>query len=149
MVPRNELVATLTHNTNGKFESRWIELKSQESESKYVKKGDLITLPVDHGEGKLIASDAVIAQIEHQGQVVYRYSDTLGNATQEYPDNPNGSTNAIAGITDQSGVIFGMMPHVEDFVRPEHHPNWRRNGIGEKPHGLAFFEQVVAYVSEK
>ncbi len=149
IVPRNELVATLTNNTSGKFESRFdIHLKPEPSINKYLHDTDILTLPVDHGEGRFLASEEVIRQIETNGQVVYRYCDTQGVPTQEYPANPNDSMRAIAGITDPTGVIFGMMPHPEDFIRPEHHPNWRRGMVPDKPDGLRFFEQIVLYARE-
>jgi phosphoribosylformylglycinamidine synthase len=147
MVPRDQLVATLTNNKEAKFESRWIYLVSEESESKYINSGDLVTFPVDHGEGRFTASPEVMAQIERQNQVVYRYADKTGQVTMDYPANPNNSTNAIAGITDTTGVIFGMMPHPEDFVRKEHYPNFRREKRGE-PDGLQFFKQIVSYTKD-
>jgi phosphoribosylformylglycinamidine synthase len=146
IVPRNELVATLTNNTSGKFESRFdVHLKPEPSINKYLHDTDILTLPVDHGEGRFVASQEVIRQIETNGQVVYRYSDDHGNSTQDYPANPNNSMHAIAGITDPTGIIFGMMPHPEDFIRPENHPNWRRESRQDKPDGLRFFEQIVVY----
>ncbi len=148
MVTRDKLVATLTNNISGRFESRWIYLSSQRSVSQFIHESDTVTFPVDHGEGRFLASPEIIEQIERSGQVVYRYVDAQGIPTQEYPANPNNAVNAIAGMTDQTGVILGMMPHPEDFVRPENHPNWRRGTAEGKPDGLKFFEQVVLYASE-
>lgn len=147
MVPRDQLKATLTNNTSGRFESRWIYLAAQASVSQYIQKGEVITLPVDHGEGKFMASPAVVEQIEGNGQVVYRYSESHGSPTQEYPANPNDAVNAIAGITDPTGVILGMMPHPEDFIIHEHHPNWRRGESLGEPDGLRFFKNVVVYAA--
>ncbi len=148
MVPRHKLVATLTNNVSGRFESRWVRLALQKSASRFVQQGEPVMFPVDHGEGNFTASDAVIDRIEGQGQVVYRYSEDDGQITMEYPANPNGAVNAIAGITDPGGTVFGMMPHPEDFVRREHHPNWRRGAAEGKLDGLKFFEHVVLYASE-
>ena len=148
MTIREHLKATLTANEHGRFESRWIHLKPEESVCLYIRQGETVTFPVAHGEGKFVASVSVLEELETNGQVVYRYSDTTGNPTQEYPANPNGSLHAIAGITDPTGVILGMMPHAEDFVRREHHPNWRRDSITGEPDGLAFYKQVVLYARE-
>lgn len=146
IVPRNELVATLTNNTSGKFESIFdIHLKPQPSVNKYLHDTDILTFPVDHGEGRFVASEDVIRQLEENGQVVYRYCDKQGVPTQEYPANPNDSMHAIAGITDPTGIIFGMMPHPEDTIIKEHDPNWRRHKDHGKPDGLRFFEQLAEY----
>jgi len=147
MTTRDRLVASLTHNVSDKFESRWIHIKPEKSTSNYITEQSIMTFPVDHGEGRFIASEETIDTIEKSGQVVYRYCTPDGTITQEYPANPNGSTHAIAGITDPSGVIFGMMPHPEDFMRHTHHPNWRRGDGDKKPDGLQFFEQIVLYAS--
>lgn len=148
MVSRDRLTATLTNNASGHFESRWPILGPVENISPYLNFTEPMTLPVDHGEGKLKAAPAVIDRIEENAQVVFRYATPDGTPTQEYPSNPNDSVRAIAAITDPTGIIFGMMPHPEDFVRPEHHPNWRRGVSGGKPDGLKFFERVVQYVSQ-
>ena len=102
---------------------------------------------INHGEGKLFASDEVIKKMEDQNLVVFRYVDQKGIPTQKYPDNPNGSINAIAGVCDSTGLIFGMMPHPEKFVDLTQYPNWRREKI-EKPHGLPFFEGIVNFLKE-
>jgi len=147
IVPRNELVATLTNNTSGKFESRFdVHLKPQPSVNKYLKDTNILTFPVDHSEGRFVASENVIRQIEESGQVVYRYCDKQGVPTQEYPANPNDSMHAIAGITDSTGNIFGMMPHPEDNIIKEHDPNWRRNNTMGIPDGLRFFQQITEFV---
>lgn len=148
MTTREYLQATLTTNARGRFESRWIYLKPEDSCCLYIRQGDPLTFPVAHGEGRFVASYRVLAELEAHEQVVYRYCDTMGNPTQEYPANPNGSLHAIAGITDPTGVILGMMPHAEDFVRPEHKPNWRRDGNKGEPDGLRFYKQVVLYAAE-
>lgn len=149
MASRNALVASLTHNSSGRFESRWIWLQPQEGNiCPYIPREYPITLPVDHGEGRFVATPGAIGRIEESGQVVYRYSKRDGSRASTYPDLPNGSTNDIAGITDPTGIVTGMMPHVEDFVRLQHHPNWRRHEIDGKPHGLAFFENIVLYARE-
>lgn len=148
VVPRNQLQATLTTNDSGRFESRWVDVQPQKSVSKYVPTGNAMTFPVAHGEGKFVVTDKTLQELEAAGQIVWRYSDDKGNPTQEYPTNPNGSLHAIAGITDKSGVIFGAMPHPEDFIIKLHHPNWRRRGAQEKPDGLRFFDNVVVYARE-
>jgi hypothetical protein len=65
-------------------------------------------------------------------------STKQGEETEKYPDNPNGALNAIAGISDETGRVLGLMPHPECFVRIEQHPNWRR-GESQKTSRIASF----------
>jgi phosphoribosylformylglycinamidine synthase len=107
----------------------------------------ILWYPVANGEGKFIASPEVLERIEAENLIAFRYVDEKGNPTQEYPFNPNGSTNAIVGITDTTGRILGLMPHPECFVRVEQHPNWRRGEI-KSPHGFPLFENIVKFVAQ-
>jgi phosphoribosylformylglycinamidine synthase len=138
---------TLTNN-NSHFESRWVPL-TFEKKSRCVFLGDLaetqVMYPVAHGEGKFFTDEKTIKTIEDQNMVVLRYCDETGKPTQQYPQNPNGSTNAIAGICDTTGRVFGLMPHAECFTRIEQHPNWRRIK-NLKPQGLPLFQNMVNYV---
>src|SRR3989344_6703969 len=95
----------------------------------------MLSYQVAHGEGKFFAPPETLEKIEQDNLVVFRYCDALGNPTQEYPMNPNGSLNAIAGICDPTGRILGLMPHPERFVTKTQHPNWRRK-LDFKPQGL-------------
>ena len=142
-----EMEASLTNNDSGHFECRWIRL-SPEKGSKCPFLGNLENIgwySVNHGEGKLIGSREVIKKIEEKGLVALRYVDEKGKPTQKYPNNPNGSANAIAGICDPSGQVFGMMPHPEKFIDITQYPNWRRENI-TIPHGLPIFEGIINYV---
>lgn len=140
--------ATLLNNDSGHFECRWVNLKIDKNTScAFLKdlKNISVSYQVAHGEGKFFADKNVLDKIEKENLVVLRYTDSKGSSTQEYPYNPNGSLNAIAGITDKTGRVLGLMPHPERFVRCEHHPNFRRRKI-EKPDGLLIFENMVNYV---
>jgi len=140
--------ATLTNNDSGHFECRWIKLKvNKNSKSKFLigMEDEIIWCPVAHGEGKFFAESSVLNKIEKDNLVAFRYVDEKGNVTQEYPDNPNGALNAIAGISDETGRVLGLMPHPECFVRIEQHPNWRR-GTVKKPQGLPLFVNIAAFV---
>ena len=143
-----KMQATLTHNDSGHFECRWVQIKAEDSKATYL--NDLnfpMHVAVNHGEGKIFADQKIIDRIEQENLVVFRYVDKNGDATSEYPENPNGSLNAIAGITDASGRILGLMPHPEKFVDTTQYPNFRREKI-EKPHGLMFYERIVKFVKE-
>jgi phosphoribosylformylglycinamidine synthase len=140
---------TLTANDSSRFEDRWVYLKSQvRSQESQVKsvwlKGlpEIIKLPVAHGEGKFYADKAILDKIEANGQVGLRYVDARGRQSG-YPFNPNGSLNAIAGITDTTGKVLGLMPHPERCIAGHHQPSWQdEEAIA---FGLRFFENAVDY----
>jgi len=149
--------ATLAPNDSGHFECRWVRLVVEENSKspflKGIENGGWYS--VNHGEGKLLAAKKVIDEIEKKKLVTFRYVDNDLKPTQKYPDNPNGSINAIAGITDPTGLVFGMMPHPEKFVDLTQYPNWRRDlpagrqGRIDKPHGLTLFENIINFLREK
>jgi phosphoribosylformylglycinamidine synthase len=75
------------------------------------RQGQVVEMPISHGEGRYYADDAIIRELEETGRVVFRYADAQGQAT---PDaNPNGSLHNIAGIVNARGNVLGMMPHPE------------------------------------
>lgn len=136
--------STLTNNDSGHFECRWITMLIEKSPCIFTRglEGKEITLQVAHGEGKFFCDDQTINDLEKQNMIVLRYSHN-NVATQNYPENPNGSLHAIAGICDSTGHILGLMPHPERFVEPYHYPNWRSNLI--EPHGLPLFKKAIEY----
>jgi len=139
---------TLGMNDSGKFECRWTYLKTEDSPcvfTKGVKK--IIYLPVAHAEGKFITDNETLKCLEDNNQVVFRYVDQNGNPT-EYPGNPNGSFNDIAGICDCSGRIFGLMPHPERYVTRYNHPRWTREALPDEGDGLAIFQNAVEYANK-
>ncbi|RLJ09111.1 MAG: phosphoribosylformylglycinamidine synthase subunit PurQ, partial [Candidatus Aenigmatarchaeota archaeon] len=79
-------------------------------------------------------------------QIVFQYSDNEGNPAMEYPLNPNGSLEAIAGICDETGRILGMMPHPEGFLHKTNHPRWTRENFPEEGQGLLVFRNAVEYI---
>lgn len=142
--------ATLTNNDSGRFECRWINLRIEKNNKCIFLKNledTTVSYQVAHGEGKFFTDSQTLKKIEKQNLVTFRYADSNGNPTQEYPDNPNGALNAIAGICDPTGRILGLMPHPERFIFREQHPNWRRLKI-DKPQGLPIFENMINYVKE-
>ena len=75
--------------------------------------GDIVNVPISHGEGKVLASDAVIADLAANGQIATQYVDLDGNPTDNIRFNPNDSAFAIEGITSPDGRVFGKMGHSE------------------------------------
>jgi len=142
---------TLTNNDSGKFEDRWVNLKvNPESKCVFtrgIEKG--IYVPICHGEGKFIPrDDEVLTRLQENGQVVVRYVDETGEFGT-YPVNPNGSVAHIAGICDETGRIFGMMPHPENYIQRTQHPNWTRKDLPDEGDGLAIFKNAVEYVKRE
>lgn len=134
---------TLEANTSLRFEDRWVHLRP-EGKSFWVKGlPKVITLPVAHAEGRFLARDKRIRErLAEQGQVVLRYSKSDGGAP-DYPDNPNGSQDHVAAITDVRGQILGIMPHPERFVLPQQHVSFTRGGLDGDPHGRLLLANVV------
>ena len=128
--------ATLVQNKSGHFECRWVTIKTEKSACKFLPAGLVAEVAVNHGEGDFYSTADVIKRVEQDGLVAFRYIDDKGEATTVYPQNPNGSTNAIAGVTDPTGRVLGLMPHPEKFVETTQHPNWRRPDFRNRQAGF-------------
>lgn len=144
---------SLMQNDCGAFQNFWVELRFESTAPCVFTRGlDRMPLPIRHGEGKLFVTDAQLLQrIEDERCVACRYVDpSTGAPTQEYPHNPNGSLNAIAGLCDPTGRVFGLMPHPEAYLYPENHPQWDLQKLdGKLPArglGLRLFENAVAHL---
>jgi phosphoribosylformylglycinamidine synthase len=144
--------ATLSLNDSGKFEDRWVHLKRPGNELCIWTQDlpEMIYVPVAHGEGKFIPKNiSLLSALKDNGQIVFRYVDKFGGQAK-YPENPNGSTDAIAGVCDPTGRILGMMPHPERHVSFLQHPHWRRLGKDAEGMGvgLQMFKSGVAYAKK-
>jgi phosphoribosylformylglycinamidine synthase len=140
---------TLTFNDSGRFEDRWVYLRGNEKSPCVFTRGIAgIYLPVRHGEGKFMTDNAVILDtIKAKNLIALQYSDaTYSGATMDYPANPNGSTDAIAGICNETGRIFGLMPHPEAYLHRTNHPRWTREELPEEGMGLALFKNAAAFL---
>ena len=141
--------ATLTNNDSGKFEARWVHLKV--SGKSVWTKGlkDIIYIPVAHGEGKFVpGDDKLLKALDANGQIAFRYVKADGTAPF-YPENPNGSMDEIAGITDPTGRVLGLMPHPERHFQATQHPFWTRLGGKSKwGDGAKVFQNGVDYVKK-
>jgi len=139
---------TITYNDSGKFEDRWVYLAPQTDKCVFIETGRQIYLPVAHAEGKIVARDAAfLDKLKSDGQVAFKYVDKNGQEGN-YPVNPNGSMDSIAGLTDTTGRILGLMPHPERFVRPTHHPHWSRLKEKQESDGIKIFNNAVKYIQE-
>lgn len=141
---------TLTHNDSGKFEDRWVHLRvNPKTPCVFLKGLEHLYLPVRHGEGKFIAeSNELLQELKEKGQIALQYiHPESGKPTLEYPYNPNGSEEAVAGLCDPTGRIFGLMPHPEAFNHFTNHPKWTRLNT-YLVEGLIIFENAVNWVKE-
>ena len=143
---------TLTHNDSGRFEDRWIYLKvNPDSPCVFTRGIQGLYLPVRHGEGKFLAKDQDLINRLHRDRLVtLQYSDShYQEATMAYPDNPNGSLDGIAGICNDTGRIFGLMPHPEAYLHYTNHPRWTRETLPEEGMGLAIFKNAIEFIRSK
>jgi phosphoribosylformylglycinamidine synthase subunit PurQ / glutaminase len=144
--------STLTFNDSGRFEDRWVYLKTNVDSSCIFTRGiKSLYLPVRHGEGKFIAMNAgTLKRLHRDGHVVVQYStEDYQTATMEYPCNPNGAIDAIAGICNETGRIFGLMPHPEAYLHYTNHPRWTREKLPEEGMGLALFKNAVRFIRSR
>jgi phosphoribosylformylglycinamidine synthase len=137
--------ATLALNEKGLFVDRWIYMRHEENCRCILTRSlnsKVLYVPVNHAEGRFIASENTIKRLEEEGYVVFRYVDPHGRAIG-HPWNPNGSMNDIAGICNADGNVLGLMPHPEKYVHQHLHPSWARLHSNPEPDGLLFFKTIV------
>jgi phosphoribosylformylglycinamidine synthase I len=139
-------LVSITDNDSGKFEDRWVYLQPATDRCVFIEQGRQIYLPIAHAEGKVVTKDsAALERLKSEGHVVFRYVDRDGNEGG-FPVNPNGSMDSIAGLTDRTGRVFGLMPHPERFVHRTQHPHWGRLDGNAEPDGITIFKNAVNYV---
>jgi phosphoribosylformylglycinamidine synthase subunit PurQ / glutaminase len=144
--------ATLTFNDSGRFEDRWVYLKvNRQSPCIFTRGIKGLYLPVRHGEGKFITRDeGILARLHAENRIVFQYCDpSYETVAMDYPANPNGAVDAIAGICDDSGRILGLMPHPEAYLHYTNHPRWTREALPEEGMGLAVFKNAVSFIRKE
>ncbi len=125
---------SLIDNTSGRFQCRWVTLENKRPDSAFLQgMPERFELPIAHAEGRFVTKTDADAQ---------RYVDG-GLAALTYEQDVNGSTHQIAGLTDETGRVFGLMPHPERFIYARHHydPDWSGNGDGYGT-GFAMFRSL-------
>ena len=139
---------SITNNDSGKFEDRWVYLEPATERCVFINPDKRIYLPIAHGEGKVVTrNEELLQKLKSGGHVAFRYVDADGN-DGGFPVNPNGSMDSMAGLTDSTGRVMGLMPHPERFVHPTQHPHWTRLPDGKRADGRTIFENAVRYVRE-
>lgn len=139
-------LATLTRNTTGRYEDRWVHLKVTSDRSPFLKNVSRLFVPMAHGEGNFTCrKEWILKGLSQAGQVVLRYTDPDGNTGAGFPHTPNGSQDDVAGVCDATGRVFGLMPHPERHVLGTQHPRWTREGLKGEGDGLQLFRNAVEF----
>ena len=142
-------LVTLSRNANGRFEDRWVRLTANESSPCIYTRGIKdISLPIRHGEGRIVARErSHLAGLVDRNLVPLQYAGPDGKPTEEYPHNPNGSAYGVASLCNETGRVFGLMPHPEAFNHSTNHPQWTRLGKADQDgDGLIFFKNAYQYL---
>lgn len=144
----------LMHNKSARYVVRFVDLKVESDKSPWLAGIKKLSIPVSHGEGRLCIADDDLKTLNRKKMVVLRYIKGEMCKYLDLPTNPNGSVEDIAGITDKSGRILGLMPHPERAIFFTQLPNWpyikeyckrnKKNLPAEGP-GLQIFKNAVRY----
>lgn len=145
--------AALETNDSNKFECRPTLLRVEEDSNciftRGYQKGETVLYPSAHKEGKFVLDDDIsVDEMEKNQQIVFRYTTPEGKKP-DYPWNPNGSFDDIAGICNPQGNVLGLMPHPERVFHPYTNPDWTRNEARkERGDGKSLFESALRYLEE-
>ncbi len=179
-----ERFVAVTHNLTARYQCRWVDVAVQDTNSPWLTKGTKLHIPVAHGEGRFMMADTTLKTIQDMKQIALRFvkpsschpegaQATEGsreilryaqddikweNAKGEFPFNPNGATDDIAGITDPTGRVLALMPHPErgmftwqrdDYARLKDKAQREGKPLPESADGLQIFENAAEYFGIK
>ena len=114
------LPGALIRNASLKFVCRWVHLRVETSQTPVTADlvpGEVLEIPIKHGEGQFIVGTAELERLEAEGRIVFRYCSSRGEVGEDW--NPNGATRGIAGVRNERGNVVGLMPHPEHAVDPD------------------------------
>ncbi|MEZ6016542.1 MAG: phosphoribosylformylglycinamidine synthase I [Planctomycetota bacterium] len=139
-------------NASNHYECRWVTLREHGGNCAWLQDGLEWPCPVAHGEGRFVVKTAAaLERLRANGQLALTYVGQ-GAGGAGYPANPNGAVADIAGITDPTGRVFGLMPHPERNIDPWNHPEWTRlQAAGQRREageGLSFWRRMVEFASK-
>ena len=141
IIDTDENCPTLTYNIIGRHQSKLVRTRVCTNKSPWLagtEVGEIYTVPISHGEGRFLASDALVKELAANGQIATQYVDLAGNPTMDTTFNPNGSVFAIEGITSPDGRVLGKMGHSERIGK-----NLYKNVIGK--YDMHLFASAVKY----
>ena len=149
--------AALLHNTSARYVNRWINVKTTSDKCVFTKNISRMFIPVAHGEGNFFVEEETLSQLKSNNQIALQYVREDGtNANGEFPYNPSGSLDDIAGICDATGRIFGLMPHPERGMFFTQRPDWtllkeqfkrEKKELPTESDGIEIFRNAVKYFS--
>jgi phosphoribosylformylglycinamidine synthase len=142
-------LTSLASNRQNRYEDRWVTLRATTSHCVFLKEGDEIHCPVAHAEGRLVIQDeATRKRLHKEGHVALQYVGPKGRGPVPFPFNPNGSIDDIAGLTDATGRVLGLMPHPErnQFVWQD--PRFHAGTAPRKPEGLLPFRNAIRHLEK-
>ncbi len=131
------LQGAMQRNRRLKFQCESVHLRVEHASGPFTCKaqeGQVLRIPIAHGEGNYFADTSTLSELNRNGQVAFRYCDGMGKTTDEA--NPNGSLENIAGITNRSGNVLGMMPH----------PERASESILGSEDGKVIFESIISWI---
>ena len=134
------LPGALIRNRSLRFVCRFVHVRVENTSTPITSEshpGDVLEIPVKHGEGQFVCSDEELARLQREALVVFRYATPDGDIDDAA--NPNGSRDAVAGVRNEAGNVVGMMPHPEHAVDPDVGPT------GGRP----LFESLLSRVLER
>lgn len=176
-----ERMVAVTHNLTARYQCRWVDVAVENSSSPWLSGISTFHIPVAHGEGRFMMADSTLKTLQENGQIALRYvklspschsegvqrteeSKRILHCAQgdrkwelaggEFPYNPNGSTDDIAGLTDPSGRVLILMPHPErgmftwqrdDYPRLKDKARRQGTPLSEAADGLALFQNAARY----
>jgi phosphoribosylformylglycinamidine synthase len=153
-------ITAMESNNSNRYECRWVHIKHNNSNCVFTKGVDVMHLPVAHGEGRFFCDSKIFEELKNNNQIVFIYCSEGGKrADGQYPLNPNGAINDVAGICDKTGRVMGMMPHPERAIYSVSEPEFQlrkemaKRDNREMPEfiesNLKIFKNAVKYVKNK
>ena len=147
LIPGAENFPRFIANKSARFEARTVNVKIERTKSVLLKgmQESILPIAVAHGEGFATLSDTDIAGMSAHGQIVMRYVDSLGTATEHYPLNPNGSPQGVTGICSTDGRVTLMMPHPERNLMAYNH-SWKPEAWDNDGAWMRMFRNARAFL---
>ena len=147
LIPGAENFPRFVANKSARFEARTVNVKIERTKSVLLKgmQESILPIAVAHGEGFATLSDTDIAGMSAHGQIVMRYVDSLGTATEHYPLNPNGSPQGVTGICSTDGRVTLMMPHPERNLMAYNH-SWKPEAWDNDGAWMRMFRNARAFL---
>jgi phosphoribosylformylglycinamidine synthase len=137
LVETRLLPGALLPNACGEFRCRHVRIRVERTDTPFtcaLREGDVLRLPIAHGEGRYYAGPETVAALRRNGHIAFRYCDAAGNTVEQA--NPNGALDNIAGVATASGTVLGLMPH----------PERASETIVGSADGLRIFESLARWI---